>query len=57
MARAVLTNRLCQAGSGLGARVVALGDFNEDGNLDMAIGTDSLANEFYLEGIRLSPKF
>lgn len=30
------------AGSSLGARVVTLGDFNEDGNLDMVIGTDSL---------------
>ncbi len=30
------------AGSGLSARVVALGDFNNDGNLDMAIGGDLL---------------
>jgi hypothetical protein len=31
-----------QAGSALSARVVTLGDFNSDGNLDMAIGTDFL---------------
>ena len=37
-------NASIPAGSNLGARVVALGDFNKDGNLDMAIGTDSLAN-------------
>ena len=30
-------------GSGFSARVVALGDFNEDGNLDMAIGRDPIA--------------
>lgn len=31
------------AGNSLGARVVALGDFNKDGNLDMAIGRDAIA--------------
>ena len=31
-----------QAGNNFSARVVALGDFNRDGNLDMAIGTDNI---------------
>jgi hypothetical protein len=32
-----------RAGNDFSARVVALGDFNKDGNLDMAIGRDTLA--------------